>query len=796
MASETTIGPEEGGYEPPRGSGPELVGDVIGPYRLKWMIGEGGLGVVWLAERIEDYRQLVAVKFIRGLRESRIVLTRFRREQQALGLMEHDGIAKVHDAGISVRGRPYIVMEYVRGEPITAYCDRKELSIKSRLRLFIKACEAVQHAHLKGIIHRDLTPRNILAFDGENGEPSLKVIDFGLAKSLADEMGPETDRTDPGEMVGTIDYMSPEQASELFARVDTRTDIYALGVILYELVAGTLPFDLRKRAKFEICRIKREEVPPAPSIRLSQVSSRDAKHRSRIERARKSAVGILVRQLRQELDWIPLKAISIEPERRYQTVLSLASDLRNYLNDRPLEAGPPSWTYRFSKFARRNRGVIAASAGFAALFTVGLVLVLHQWRDAVMARAEAEDVTAFLTEDLFGFGDVDRFDHSTPLSRIIGEAEPGVEARFPDEPRRASRILRAMGRAYLGIGEAESARRLFERADVLGDGVLSVAERIALRLDLVESLYRLQDAAATERAAILAREAVHTIKADLSADSLLLATALNQLGGALKHRGDLEGARLAYREAAEIRDRSLPVEHLDRLTTRYNLLLLEAILLRSEDSGFSTIDRARRGATVAEQLDALGREIAATHGARQQQRIMCHREAASEWIRAARLIPDDSSGRLAHQRAVWIQRAKQRLEELEPVAREALGTGHVRYRWIRGDQASAAELDSDREEAIRILESMFEDAASRPRVEHLDLIFYAIRLAGLYTASEQSDRAIALFESQMSASSERFIPAWCSAVSELARKASEGDRIKDAPRWNRLHSDFCKAITP
>jgi serine/threonine protein kinase len=310
----TVIGPtpdDPAGWPKPEpdADGPlERVGDQIGPYRLLELIGVGGQGSVWLAERREPFVQRVALKLIKAGQDTKEVLARFERERQALAVMNHPGIAKVLDGGVTPAGRPYFAMEFVKGRPITEFCDRQKLGIEDRLKLFEQACEAIQHAHLKGIVHRDITPRNILAFQLEGEEPKLKVIDFGLAKAMGPRLGDRSLHTQSTWAVGTPAYMSPEQANPGSSDIDTRSDIYSLGVLLYELLAGVTPVDVRE-VNLEVLRELAERDPPTPSVRLSGIMSSDRVLASRIEASRGVKSQELVRRLRGELEWIPLKAM-------------------------------------------------------------------------------------------------------------------------------------------------------------------------------------------------------------------------------------------------------------------------------------------------------------------------------------------------------------------------------------------------------------------------------------------------------------------------------------------------------
>jgi serine/threonine protein kinase len=349
----------------------EEPGSRIGPYKLLQQIGEGGMGIVWMAEQTQPVQRKVALKILKAGLDSRQVIARFEAERQALALMDNPHIAKVLDAGTTPQGSPYFVMELVKGHPITQYCDEHRLTPKQRLELFMPVCQAIQHAHQKGIIHRDIKPSNVLVAPYD-GKPVVKVIDFGVAKATGQRLTDKTLFTELGAVVGTLQYMSPEQAELNNQDIDTRSDVYSLGVLLYELLTGTTPLD-RKRYQesvfVELLRLIREEEPPRPSARLSE--SRDTLPSVSVQRHMEPAQ--LTRLVRGELDWIVMKALEKDRNRRYETATGFAADVQRYLDDEPVQACPPSAGYRLRKFARRHHGPLLASAVVLLALVGGLV---------------------------------------------------------------------------------------------------------------------------------------------------------------------------------------------------------------------------------------------------------------------------------------------------------------------------------------------------------------------------------------------------------------------------------------
>jgi tetratricopeptide (TPR) repeat protein/serine/threonine protein kinase len=383
------VGPAGTAERPAAGEGP---GVTIGAYKLIEPIGEGGMGTVWMAQQTEPVKRLVAIKLIKAGMDSRQVIARFEAERQALALMDHPNIARVLDGGTSDAGRPYFVMDLVKGVPITRYCDEHRLTPRQRLEIFIPVCQAIQHAHQKGIVHRDIKPNNVLVAPYD-GKPVVKVIDFGVAKAAGQQLTERTLVTGYGAIVGTLEYMSPEQAELNNQDIDTRSDIYALGVLLYELLAGTPPFsrtELEKAGMLEMLRVIREQEPSRPSTKLSTAEGLPTLAANRGTEPAK-----LTKLVKGELDWIVMKALEKDRNRRYETANGFAMDVQRYLADEPVQACPPSAGYRMRKFARRNKGKLAVAA--LALFFlvllgsgVGWVVRDRSARDEEVARQQRE----------------------------------------------------------------------------------------------------------------------------------------------------------------------------------------------------------------------------------------------------------------------------------------------------------------------------------------------------------------------------------------------------------------------
>ncbi|MGA2257313.1 MAG: serine/threonine-protein kinase, partial [Thermoguttaceae bacterium] len=362
----------------------ESPGSVIGSYKLLQQIGEGGMGIVYMAEQQEPVRRKVALKIIKPGMDCAQVIARFEAERQALALMDHQNIARVFDAGTTDTGRPYFVMELVHGIPITTFCDANRLTLRERLELFIPVCQAIQHAHQKGIIHRDVKPSNVLVTMYDD-KPVPKVIDFGIAKATDQRLTERTMFTHFGAMVGTFEYMSPEQAEMNAFGVDTRSDVYSLGVLLYELLTGTTPLErarLREAAFNELIRLIKEEEPPRPSVRLSTSGTSAS-----VAAARKAETAQLSKLVRGDLDWIVMRALEKDRSRRYETASGLAKDVQRHLNDEAVEACPPSAGYKLRKFAHKHQAALTTAVAMILLLLAGAAV--STWQAVRATRAEA-----------------------------------------------------------------------------------------------------------------------------------------------------------------------------------------------------------------------------------------------------------------------------------------------------------------------------------------------------------------------------------------------------------------------
>lgn len=435
---------------------PADVPPTIGPYRILRRLGAGGMGEVFLAEQLDPIKRMVALKIIKPGMDSRQVVARFELERQTLAMMTHPGIARVYDAGQTEKGRPYFVMEHVEGIPISQYCDAKRLTTRQRLELIAEVCAGVQHAHQKAIIHRDLKPGNILVTEVD-GKAVPKIIDFGVARATEQRDAEKTMFTQLGHVVGTPAYMSPEQTDPTNTDIDTRTDIYSLGVVLYELLVGLKPFDVESvySAGYEaIMKFVREQEAPKPSLRLQESGSATAE----IAERHMTEPGKLVRALRGDLDWILLKALEKDRARRYETANALAMDIRRYLTSEPVLASPPSAIYLTRKFVRRHRGGVAAALATVVVLAAFALTMSFQNQVIAKARDLAETESAkssainnFLRDMLVSTDPWASGEHDLTVVQAMDAARADVDSIFINQPLVAAEMHATMGTTYLGL---------------------------------------------------------------------------------------------------------------------------------------------------------------------------------------------------------------------------------------------------------------------------------------------------------------------------------------------------------
>jgi non-specific serine/threonine protein kinase/serine/threonine-protein kinase len=556
-------------------AGTVLSDGVIGSYKLLRQLGEGGMGVVYHAHQTHPIRRDVALKVIKPGMDSRLVIARFESERQALALMDHPNIARVFDAGATPEGRPYFAMELVEGVPLTRYCDAKRLTIAERIAVFTPVCQAIQHAHQKGIIHRDVKPSNLLVTE-RDGRPVVKVIDFGLAKALGHQLSDATMMTNVGMVVGTLEYMSPEQAELTRQDTDTRTDVYSLGAVLYELLTGATPITNAESTGYvEMLDRIRQEEPLPPSARVRQSPTLET-----IASERRSEESRLPKLLYGELDWIVMKALEKDRARRYETVNALARDLERYLAGEPVEASPPSATYRLRKLAARHR----VGLGMAAVVTVLLVagVVVSTWMAVRASRAEAEAraIADFLRNDVLAQASASAQagananpDRDLTVRTALDRAAERIGDRFAGQPLLEAAIRRTIGETYTDLGLYSEARTHMERAfallsEELGEGHLDTLG-VAASLGLVytyDGEYAHAEPLLTRALDVSRREhgEAHETTLDL----------MFELGLAYSNSGKYAQAEPLYATVFETRRRVLGEEHEDTLSVTNNLAML------------------------------------------------------------------------------------------------------------------------------------------------------------------------------------------------------------------------------
>jgi non-specific serine/threonine protein kinase/serine/threonine-protein kinase len=553
------------------------IGEIVSEkYKLIEELGSGGMGVVYKAEQIKPVKRSVALKIIKLGMDTRHVIARFETERQALAVMDHPNIAKVFDGGATETGRPYFVMELVRGVPITEYCDKHKLTTRERLELFIQVCQAVQHAHQKGVIHRDLKPTNVLVVVQED-KPIPKIIDFGIAKAIGHRLTERTLFTEQGQLIGTPEYMSPEQAEMSGLDVDTRSDIYSLGIMLYELLVGVLPFDgqaLRSGGIDKIQRIIRETDPPKASSRLSGLDDTQTS----IAEHRKTDPTSLCKELKGDLDWIIMKAMEKDRTRRYESANGLTVDIQRYLNNEPILARPPSTGYRLRKFIRRHKmGVMAAVLVAFALvigvagLTIGLKEAVKAKNEALQQSAKVEAINEFLNS-MLSSPDPSKDGRDVKVIDILDNAGEKIGESFKDKQEIEASVRYTLGTTYDAIGVYEKSVAELERA-------LNIQKRI-LGLDHPDTLNTMNSLSTVfirmgkyAEAESILRETVSRRKQVLGAEHQQTIISMHNLGVVYYYQGKFKEAESVGRETLEVRIKVLGENHPDTIFSLENLAI-------------------------------------------------------------------------------------------------------------------------------------------------------------------------------------------------------------------------------
>ena len=750
------------------------------------------MGTVWLAEQVAPVRRQVAVKVIAGYFGDR-ERQRFDLERQSLAIMNHPAIAKVFDAGATEQGQPYLVMEYVPGLRITTYCNEKQLGPRERVELMIKVCEGVQHAHQKAILHRDLKPTNILVMEVD-GKPAPKIIDFGIAKAVREgRTGDETLFTMAGGTIGTPGYMSPEQADPGIADIDTRTDVYSLGVVLYELLTASLPFDPTQwntKPLHEVLRQLHEQDPQSPSTRVSKDSA-EAARATGIEPQR------LVRQLRGDLDWITLKALENDRERRYSSPAELASDLNRYLRDEPIIARPPSVLYRAGKFVRRNRLAVAFTA-VLMLVVAGFAVSMTIERNRARREAETSKRVADFMAKIFTVADPTASRGNSVTAReLLDKASAQIETELGKDPQVQGRLMRIMGETYRGLGLEDQAQKLLERSAAIQTKAVGAdnAETLASMASLGVVDDDLAHYAESEK---ILRQALAGQQRVLGPENRVTLDTANYLADTLVDEGKLAEAESFLRNTLALQQKTLGKEDGATLRTMRSL----TSVLHAEGQLAEAEKLARE--TLALEQHALGPDHPGTlytmnslafilNDERQYpeaEKIFRETLAADTRV----LGPDHANTRAALTNLAISLMYEGRLAEAETIQREEL----ARTRKIAGPEHPQT-LNSMGNLAITLAkEGHFEEAEKLER----EAMAIAMRTAGptafitrnsisnLATTlayEKKSDESIALFEKLLEAASKAEGPAlrdaryqYAAGLSILGRKDEAFQQLDEA----------------
>jgi serine/threonine protein kinase len=737
-------------------------GTVVGPYRLLEQIGEGGFGVVFLAEQQQPVRRKVALKVIKPGMDTCQVIARFEAERQALAMMDHANIAHVLDGGETASGRPYFVMELVRGVPVTDYCDGNHLPVPERLELFLRICQAVQHAHQKGIIHRDLKPSNVLV-TLHDGAPLVKIIDFGIAKAVGQKLTEKTLSTNFAHLVGTPLYMSPEQAEMSGQDVDTRADIYALGVLLYELLTGATPFDrerLRTVPFDELRRIIREEEPARPSSRISTLGVAAAT----VTTNRQTDPARLRRLLGGELDWIVMKCLEKDRTRRYATANGLARDLQRYLRNQPVEAGPPSAVYKLRKFLVRNKTLVVA----AALVLLALVggIIGTSW-GLLRAENARRDVQKRLAQ-------VDK------ATEILASVFQNLD---PQSAEKEAATLHDL----LGLRLGEAARQL--EGEAVGDPLVVARLQHALGISLRE-LSHLRQAEEVLVKAWQTREQL------LGAEDLLTAATKQDLAMLYRAYGKYPQAETLYKEALAVRTAQLGPHHRDTLTSQHHLAIVyfsqgnfsraetlheEVLAIRTAELGAHDPDTLTSQHWLGLLYRSMGKDAEAE--ALYNKVLAVRTEKFGDYNLDTIDIKEDLAELYRDQRK-FVQ-AEKLLEEVLDVRTRKLGAHHLETLDTLYHLAQLYHLQEKYAEAEALHKEILALRTAKLGADHPVTLRSRANLAGVYQSMKKFDLVVHLLEENVRLTRSKFGPQnmitlWRQA--DLGVNYHDGRRFEDAIR--------------